>query len=64
MPEELKPCPFCGGKAHIFENDYGECNFEIYYTIGCKTDDCFLYMGADNFYDTKELAIEAWNKRA
>lgn len=52
MSEELKPCPFCGGK-----------NMRIWNTsrpwVSC--DDCL----ANTAYgETKEEAIEQWNRRA
>lgn len=54
--EKLKPCPFCGGKAHIrkfrarakdnngnvIKGNYGE-----YYGMGCYTPDCICYMDVD-----------------
>ena len=51
MREELKPCPFCGGKAVRFESNSGfwyRCN-------ECKAE--------SGFYYTDEEAAEAWNKR-
>lgn len=35
--DKLKPCPFCGGKAHIksFVDIYGE-----HYTVGCSDSEC------------------------
>ena len=46
---DLKPCPFCGGKAHIIHEGYW-----IMY------EDCQSESG---YYETKEEAIEAWNRR-
>lgn len=48
---KLKPCPFCGGEARFANTDEN--------WIACV--DC----GAETtFFDTKEEAIEAWNRRA
>lgn len=49
---ELKPCPFCGGKAYLAIED-------IFYTAMCE--DCNAIVMADK---DKELAIGNWNKRA
>lgn len=55
--EDLKNCPFCGGKAitrrrspdHIMRNKYFICCSE------CKN--------KTGYYDSEEEAIKAWNKR-
>lgn len=52
MNEELKPCPFCGGKnIHIWDisTPYVSC------------DDCFTNTACG---ETKEEAIKNWNGRA
>jgi Lar family restriction alleviation protein len=49
---ELKPCPFCGGKAETYDYYFNE------WYIGCVECSCDL-----GVFDTKEEAIEAWNKR-
>lgn len=46
---ELRPCPFCGGKAHIMRGGHW---------IACE--DCQSESG---YCSTKEEAIEAWNRR-
>lgn len=51
MNEELKPCPFCGGKA--MSHPYSKDDFTIY----CK--DCKAEIG----WREKEEAIKAWNTR-
>lgn len=60
MAETLKPCPFCGGGAHIKEV-VSSC--ETLYTVGCSDSEC---MGYETFLckSTPEEAIEAWNRRA
>ena len=57
MPNELKPCPFCKGRAEIikcglFGNDAG-------YYPKCKKCGCELKV-----YVTKQGAEKAWNRRA
>ena len=54
---ELKPCPFCGGKATIRH----ESSFDVYY-IHCDT--CNSETGNTGLYLEKGKAIEAWNTRA
>ena len=67
---ELKPCPFCGGEADIY--DY-ETEHDIYdsYTLGyVDTEIITKYVcvcpacGASGAEQTsEEEAIEAWNRR-
>lgn len=56
----LKPCPFCGGDAHVKEV-VSAC--EMLYTVGCSDSEC---MGYETWLlkPTKEEAIAAWNRRA
>lgn len=64
---ELKPCPFCGGKAYIecwemvpFEKQYiQEENDGFYYGITCMN--CDASTGGKL---SEEKAIDAWNRRA
>lgn len=57
MCKELKPCPFCGGKAEIiiFSAEYGTV------TVGCTNEECDITMGKAFFTD--EEAIRHWNRR-
>jgi Lar family restriction alleviation protein len=54
---DLKPCPFCNGKA-----EYSDGKFEHYGLdtphVFCQ--DCYVR----NFTSTKEKAIKAWNTRS
>ena len=56
----LRPCPFCGGDAHVKEV-VSAC--ETLYTVGCSDSEC---MGHETWLlkPTKEEAIAAWNRRA
>ena len=51
MTYELKPCPFCGGKAE-FENDNGE------WFVFCERCGSMTVL-----FDTKPEAKETWNAR-
>lgn len=53
MSEELKPCPFCGGKAKLVATSYGDC-----YVIYCTK--CYT---KQNYFINKNKAITAWNTR-
>ena len=55
----LRPCPFCGGDAHVKEV-VSAC--EMLYTVGCSDSEC---MGHETWLlkPTKEEAIAAWNRR-
>ena len=51
---ELKPCPFCGGKANIMR-------FSIISGAYCFCMGCHVKMPNSL---TREEAIEAWNRRS
>lgn len=53
---ELKPCPFCGSEAEPVK---AHTSYKTPYVIVCKA--CGASVG--NFAETKEKAIEAWNRR-
>jgi len=52
MPDELKPCPFCGGEVLMTYDEYGN----PYAT--CRACDARADDG-----DTRDQAIAAWNRR-
>ena len=54
MTEELKPCPFCGGKAQLVDEDTGD--MKTYYVL---CDRCVQTYP----FSQKERAIEYWNRR-
>lgn len=51
MPNELLPCPFCGGTA----------NLHIHDRYGVECENCSMGLGCIKL--TKEDAIKAWNTR-
>ena len=54
--EQLKPCPFCGGKATLCELRYG-------FNVKCLNHlDCSVLV-VSNITDEPEETIEIWNKR-
>lgn len=55
LDKELKPCPFCGGKAQIFYVKYrgSECWF-----VKCDLCDSKI-----KEYETPVKALDFWNKR-
>jgi Lar family restriction alleviation protein len=55
--EQLKPCPFCNGEAVLAHVEFKDG--DIYYNPQCY--ECNA--GWNENYETKEEAIEAWNKR-
>ena len=54
--KELKPCPFCGGKAKILSRAIDWLLDE--HIIKCESCNC-----RTDTYETKGEAREAWNKR-
>lgn len=56
--DKLKPCPFCGGEAILEEIPGNPDSKDAYcWAAGCKECDIGWYG------DTKEDAIEKWNRR-
>ena len=63
MTDELKPCPFCGGKAEVRSvTPVHDPNIKTYgyggYFVMCV--DCLT---TSNNYNTAEKAAEMWNRR-
>lgn len=58
MSVELKPCPFCGGKAILKKNRYSSG-----YYVTCLSHKCSMIVATCQ-RETKEEAAEAWNRRA
>jgi Lar family restriction alleviation protein len=52
MPDELKPCPFCGGEAFSMMDDQSN-DVIVCATCWAKTDG----------KDTQDQVIAAWNRR-
>ncbi|HDY90015.1 MAG TPA: restriction alleviation protein, Lar family [bacterium] len=57
MPDELKPCPFCGGEAEAINVS------DTTWKIGCKN--CHIQFGHSWLgFAFKENAIKMWNRRS
>ena len=54
----LKDCPFCGNEVGVYERG-GYDDYETYWVIEC--DVCEAGMEC---FETREAAIDAWNRRA
>lgn len=52
-PDDLLPCPFCGGQPLIEQLPKGS------WDVGCDNDNCFTHC----VFSTKDKAVEAWNTR-
>lgn len=50
---ELKPCPFCGGEAHIVQ-------WSNKYDAVCQNRECDVFLDC---YASYEQAVNAWNTR-
>ncbi|MBR1602554.1 MAG: Lar family restriction alleviation protein [Synergistaceae bacterium] len=50
---KLKPCPFCGGESKVIGSDK--------YSDYCAT--CSKCWTTSNYFDSREKAAEAWNRR-
>lgn len=59
MTRELKPCPFCGGKAY-----YWRGNESGLYRVGCNNGSCRGYVMDDIKRISLENVVEAWNTRS
>lgn len=65
IANELKPCPFCGGKAMIMQLPVGSKSQGLY-TVGCIEDSmCFGHLShVSMVFVSKQTAADTWNKRA
>lgn len=61
---ELKPCPFCGGRAAIGQT---KKSLKLQYCVGCDNTRCIANRLRNPFilhYLSPYEALEAWNRRA
>lgn len=59
-PNELLPCPFCGGQAEMIETPHIPRGTD--YTPRCKKTSCCGRLTKKWAY--RETAVIAWNRRA
>lgn len=58
--DKLKPCPFCGGRAVMIGAPFTHDRF----LVACKNrGDACKCEPCTNWFDTREEAAEAWNRR-
>jgi hypothetical protein len=60
---ELKPCPFCGGRAAIGRT---KKTLKLQYAVGCDNTRCIANRLRNPFvlhYLSETEAAEAWNRR-
>lgn len=56
MADDLLPCPFCGGRANVYEN---QVDFVTKWSVGCGDCNCNM----DVCEDTPADAGVEWNTR-
>lgn len=56
--DELKPCPFCGGDAHL-DKAYSYFRDIVIYCEGCD-----VVFTLDDCSTTAKQIVDAWNRRA
>ena len=75
---ELKPCPFCGGKAVFFVKDHATSGMKSFWRIGVYCTKCnltspklyslTLALGTNaeiqTIEDERQHAVDDWNRRA
>lgn len=59
LPDVLSLCPFCGHEAAITTQMTGRTNWP--HKVMCSNTSCAV--STPQHYQTRELAIEAWNRR-
>ena len=71
MPEQLRPCPFCGGEASADAVRRWSSNHEAHWADGSEILEAFyvncIHCSANNGgifgFQTREQGIEHWNRR-
>ena len=67
MSDELKPCPFCGGKAEMRDARkflvVSKFSYIFPYSVRCSNEKCDVKPYTE-YSSTEQEAIDAWNRRA
>lgn len=62
MTDELKACPLCGSSARVYDDGYGDLDSVPAWIAACDDEDgCGCQT---TFFDMREEAVAAWNRRA
>lgn len=61
MTRELKPCPFCGGKARIVHHSKFGSDYSAVECMSCRA--VGEEFSKNYLYSSDEQAIESWNRR-
>ncbi len=59
MPNELKPCPFCGGNAAVLMVKKSRFTKNVFFYVKCR-----VCRASTSVECTKEEATEKWEMRA
>lgn len=60
---DLKPCPFCGGKAEFGKNQRTDNSGKGFYFVQCLECHARATNIGGTSFDTEEKAVKAWNSR-
>ena len=61
MTDELKKCPFCGGKAMLLKWDEYMATDNVFQSFAVRCRECGAFI--DSWKKTEEEAARAWNRR-
>lgn len=60
---DLKPCPFCGGKADFGKNQRADESGKGFYFVQCLECHARATNICGTSFETEEKAVKAWNSR-
>ena len=63
---KIRSCPFCGSEAILESGSHSLNGGETWkpeYNIICSNHNCICHPDCPKTFNTKEEAIEAWNRR-